>query len=115
MQQQLVWAAVIVGAIVLFCLPVIVAAIRGTDPIWLVVLLTVLTPLGGVTWFGAWIVALAFPRRRPAAPRRPAPPRQLALPPREDPRCLYGGVPPADMAVVSRHPASGGSGVSAWS
>jgi hypothetical protein len=115
MQQQLVWAAVIVGAITLFCLPVIIAAIRGTDPIWPVALLTVLTPLGGVTWFAAWIAAFAFPRRRPAPPRRLAPPRQLGLPPQEDPRYLYGGVLPADTAVVSRHPAGGGSGVSAWS
>lgn len=108
MQQQLVWAAVIVGAIVLFFLPIIIAAIRGTDPIWPVVLLTVLTPLGGIWWFGAWFAAFAFPRRRPA------PPRQLALPPREDPMCLFGGVPPADTALAGRRPA-GGSGVSAWS
>jgi hypothetical protein len=94
MQQQLVWVAVIAGAILLFWLPVIIAAIRGTDPLWLVVLLTVLTPLGGVTWFGAWIAAFAFPRRQPASPR-PALPRQPALPPQEDPKCLYGGVPPA--------------------
>ena len=102
MQQQLVWAAVIVGAIVLFFLPVIIAAIRGTDPMWPVVLLTVLTPLGGVTWFAAWFAAFAFPRRRATPPHRPAPPRQFALPPQEDPRCLYGGVPPADTVVVSR-------------
>jgi hypothetical protein len=102
MQQQLVWAAVIVGAIVLFFLPIIMAAVRGTDPIWLVALLTVLTPLGGVTWFAAWFVAFTFPRRRAAPPHRPTPPHQRALPPREDPRCLYGGVPPADTAVFSR-------------
>jgi len=83
----MVWLAVIAGAIVLFWLPVIVAGIRGTDPLWMVILLTVLTPLGGVTWFGAWIAVFIFPRNRPAPPRRPVPP------PWEDPRCLYGGVP----------------------
>ena len=104
----MVWAVVIVGAIVLFCLPVLVAAIRGTDQLWLVVLLTLLTPLGGVTWVGAWIVALAFPRRRPAPARRSAP-----LAREDDPTCLFGGVPPADTVVLARRPA--GSGVSVWS
>ena len=106
----MVWAAVIVGAMVLFCLPVLVAAIRGAEPMWLVVLLTVLTPLGGVTWLGAWIVACGAPGRRPAHPRRPA------LLPQDDPRCLFGGVPPADTApVVSRRAVGAGSGASAWS
>jgi hypothetical protein len=90
----MVWLAVIAGSIVLFWLPVIVAGIRRTDPLWIVILLTVLTPLGGVTWFGAWIAVFIFPRNRPAPPRRPAPPHRPAPPPSEDPRCLYGGVPP---------------------
>ena len=70
----MVWLAVIVGAIVLFWLPVIVAGIRGTDPLWIVILLTLLTPLGGVTWFGAWIAVFIFPRQPARSPRRPAPP-----------------------------------------
>jgi len=106
----MVWAVVMVGAFVLFWLPVLVAAIRGTELLWLVVLLTVLTPLGGVTWFGAWIVAFAFPRRRPAPPRRPV------LLPQDDPRCLFGGAPPAETAaVVSRRAVGAGPGASAWS
>ena len=97
-QQQFVWGVVIAGAIVGFFLPVIVAAIRGTDPMWPVVLLTLATGFTGVTWFAAWIAVFAFPRRRSAPPRRSAHPRQPALPPQDDPRCLYGGVPPADTA-----------------
>lgn len=98
-EGQLVWLAVIGGAFVLFWLPVIVAAIRGTDPLRIVVLLTVLTPLGGVTWFGAWFAAFAFPRKRPAPSHRPAPPPdpfKAPLAPSEDPRYLFGGVPPQD-------------------
>ena len=100
-EGQFVWVAVIVAAIVLFWLPVIVAAIRGTDALWIVILLTVLTPLGGVTWFGAWFAAFAFPRNRPTPPRRPAPPPdpfQAPLAPWEDPRYLFGGVPPQDRS-----------------
>jgi hypothetical protein len=93
--QQFVWIAVIAGAIVLFWLPVITAAIRGTDPLKIVVLLTVLTPLCGVTWFGAWIAVFALPGRRPAA-AHPA-----AMPSWEDPKCLYGGVPAGVPAAVS--------------
>jgi hypothetical protein len=106
----MVWAAVFVGAFVLFWLPVVAAAIRGTEPLWLVILLTVLTPLGGVTWFGAWILAFTLPRRRPA------PPPRRALLPQDDPRYLFGGVPPADTAaVVTRRAVGAGSGASAWS
>jgi hypothetical protein len=107
--QQFVWIAVIAGAIVLALLPVITAMIRGTEQTWIVVVLTMLTPLSGVTWFFAWWAAFALPRRRPAPQRQPALPRW------DDPKCLYGGVPPADTAVVSRRQASAGAGVSAWS
>lgn len=69
--DQLVWVAVIGGAIVLFWLPVIIAAIRGTQPLGIVILLTLLTPLGGVTWFGAWLAVFMFPRSRPARTRGP--------------------------------------------
>jgi hypothetical protein len=98
--DQWVWVAVIGGAIFLFWLPVIIAAIRGTEPIGIVILLTLLTPLGGVTWFGAWIAAFMFPRRQPARARR-------ARPYWDDPRYLYGGVPytGTDAANVTRHQA----------
>jgi hypothetical protein len=102
----MVWAVVIAGAFVLFWLPVGAAMIRGTEPLWPVVLLTVLTPLTGVTWFAAWIPVFAFPRRRPA------PPRQPVLAPQDDPMCLFGGVPPAIPAVVSRRAVGTGSGAS---
>jgi hypothetical protein len=98
-EGQLVWVVVIVGAIVLFWSPVIVAAIRGTYRLWIVILLTVLTPIGGVTWFGAWFAAFAFPRKPPAPPYRPAPPPdpfRAPLAPREDPRYSFGAVPPQD-------------------
>lgn len=114
-QQQWVWAVVIVGTIVLFLMPVIIAAIRGTEPLWPVVVLTALTPLGGLWWFVAWFVALAAPRRPSAPPRRSAPPDLPALPAREDPKCLYGGVPPADTVVLTRSRDGAGSGVSVWS
>jgi hypothetical protein len=114
-QQNLVWVAVIAGAFALFWLPVIVAAIRGTDPLGIVVLLTVLTPLCGATWFAAWYAAFALPRRLPAPPPRPAVPLWAAPPPWEDPTCLFGGVPPTDPAVVRLHRVSAGPGVSVWS
>jgi hypothetical protein len=113
--QQLVWIAVIAGAIVLALLPIITAVIRGTEQIWIVVVLTMLTPLSGVTWFAAWWAAFALPRHRAAPQCRPAPPRQPALPPWDDPKCLYGGVPSADTAVVSRRQAGAEAGVSVWS
>jgi len=94
--DQLVWVAVIGGAIILFWLPVIIAAIRGTEPLGIVILLTLLTPLGGVTWFGAWLAVFMFPRSRPARTRG-------ARPYWDDPRYLYGGVPPADPAAGGRH------------
>src|SRR5262245_43622025 len=104
--QQFVWIAVIAGALVLALLPIITAVIRGTEQTWIVVVLTMLTPLSGVTWFFAWWAAFALPRRRLAPPRRAAPQRQPALPPWDDPECLYGAVPSADTVVVSRRPAA---------
>jgi hypothetical protein len=97
--QQFAWVAVIAGVIVLFWLPVIVAVIRGTDPLWPVVVLTLLTPLFGVTWLAAWIPVIVFTRRRPATQPQSAP--QPAPPPWDDPRTLFGGVPSADLTAAS--------------
>jgi len=93
--SQLIWVAVIAGAILLFWLPVIVAAIRRTDPLWPVVLLVLGTGAGGVTWFAAWWAVFSFPRRAPAPPPQPVlPPPPVPVPWWEDPKYLYGGVPP---------------------
>lgn len=62
------WIAVIAVAFVLFWAPVIVAAARGTQQMGLVVLLTLLTPAGGVTWFAAWIVVIILPTRSQPGP-----------------------------------------------
>jgi hypothetical protein len=59
---------IVAGAIVLFFLPVIVAAARRTENMGLVVLLTVLGVGAGITWFAAWYAVFALPPR-PAAPR----------------------------------------------
>jgi len=56
-----VWIAVIVLACVLILAPVIVAAARQTEKIGLVILLTLLTPVGG--WFAAWVPTFMLPRR----------------------------------------------------
>ena len=129
-QQQWVWAVVIVGAIVGFFLPVIIAAIRGVDPMWPVVVLTLITPLGGFWWFGAWFVAFAAPRRsaavrrhappvRTAPPGWTVPPARPALPARDDPMCLYGAVRPRIPRLLSAGArldhAWRRSGVSVWS
>ncbi len=104
---QLVWVAVIGGAIFLFWLPVIIAAIIGTEPIGIVILMTLLTPLGGVTWFGAWIAVFMFPRRPARASRATQVSR--ARPYWDDPRYLYGGVPPYKYtADVTRRQADTG-------
>jgi hypothetical protein len=102
----MVWALVFAGAFILLWLPVIAAMIRGTEPLWLVVLLTVLTAFTGVCWFVAWFMVFALPRRRPT------PPPQPVLAPQDDPECLFGVVPPAIPAVVSRRAVGAGSGAS---
>ena len=102
----MVWALVFAGAFILFWLPLIAAMIRGTEPLWPVVLATVLTAFTGVCWFVAWIMVFALPRRQPAPPRRPV------LAAQDDPECLFGGVPPAIPAGVSRRAVGAGSGAS---
>ena len=86
----MIWVLVIAGAAVLFFLPTIAAVIRGTDPLWVVILLNVI-PLG-ITWFGAWLAVFMFPRNQPAHTR---PVRAVW----DDPRYLYGAVPPAGTAA----------------
>lgn len=99
--DQLIYVAVIAGAAVLFFLPSIIAVIRGTDLLWIVILLNV------TTWLGAWVAVIMLPRKRPAPVRH-------AVPIREDPRYLYGGLPPADPAGAGRHQDSGRAGAPVW-
>jgi hypothetical protein len=86
---------------------VIVAAIRGTEPTGIVILLTLLTPVGGVMWFGAWIAVFMFPRRRPERASRPNP-ASRARPYWDDPRYLFGAIPYTDTADAARHQAAAG-------
>lgn len=67
-------AAIAAGALVLFFLPVIVAAARRVEKMGLVILLTVLGVAGGVTWLASWIAVFGLPRRKPAAAQYPAAP-----------------------------------------
>jgi hypothetical protein len=62
------WITVIVLVAAGFWLPVLIAAVRGTVHIGLVVTLTVLALGTGVTWFAAMWAACTLPRARPAAP-----------------------------------------------
>ena len=87
--DQLVYLAVIAGAAVLFFLPVIVAALRGTEPLWLVVVMLL------AFWPAAWIAVFVLPGRPSPARRGPERPYW------DDPRHLYGGVLPADPATAS--------------
>jgi hypothetical protein len=61
----LAWPAVILGAIILFWVPLIIAVIRGAERIGLVALLTILGLAGGVMWFAALVAAFILPRRTP--------------------------------------------------
>lgn len=57
------WLAAITVSAVLFCSPVIAAALRRTENMGLVVLLAVFgVPTAGVTWFVAWYMVFALPR-----------------------------------------------------
>jgi len=73
------WLLAIAVALALLAAPPVIAAVRGAEPIGLVIVLTVL----GATWFLALIAAFALPRAsrpaRPPAPRAGYPP---APPPR---------------------------------
>jgi hypothetical protein len=104
--DQEVYVAVIAGAAVLFFLPSIIALIRGTDPLWIVLLLNVI-PLG-VTWIGAWLAVFMLPRATPVPVRQ-------ALPVRDDPKYLFGIVPPEDPAGASQHHDDARTGAPAWS
>jgi hypothetical protein len=96
---QGVYVAVIVGAAVLFFLPSVIAVIRGTDPLWIVILLNVL-PFG-FTWIGAWLAVFMLPRAMPA-------PARQVLAVEDDPRYLFGVLPPEDPADASRDRARAG-------
>ncbi len=79
--QSLAWLGVVAAVLMVFAAPVLIAAIRGAEPISLVVLLTMLAlGTGPVTWVPALIAAFALPRSRPPAGRsrrvapRPGPP-----------------------------------------
>lgn len=100
MSSQLAWPAVVLAALVLFCAPVIIAHLRRTERIGLVVLLTMLTLLLPPAWF----VALGAPF---FLPRRPAPHRGQAVPPHMAARPGgYAAGPPAAYARRAR-PAAG--------
>jgi hypothetical protein len=77
---DLAWGAVVLGAIVVFWLPVIIAAARQVDRFGLVVLLTLLGLATGVLWFGAPWAAFVLPRRAifPARTAGPAPGRAVS-------------------------------------
>ena len=100
--EQLVYVPVILGAAVLFVSPSITAVIRGTDLLWAVILLNV------TTWLGAWVAVIVLPRKRSVPVRH-------ALPIRDDPRYLYGAVPPPPPAGASRLQDSARSGATVWS
>jgi hypothetical protein len=80
--QSLAWLGVVAAVLMVLAAPVLIAAIRGAEPISLVVLLTVLAlGTGPVTWVPALIAAFALPpsrspsvRNRRAAPRSGSPP-----------------------------------------
>lgn len=71
------WIAVIALVAAGFWLPVLIAALRGTVHMGLVVTLTALALGTGVTWFAAMWAACTLPRARPAGPwqARPGPVR----------------------------------------
>jgi hypothetical protein len=70
---DLAWAAVILAAIVVFWLPLAIAAARQVDRIGLVVLLTLLGLATGVLWFAALWAACTLPRRVTFPPRAAGP------------------------------------------
>jgi hypothetical protein len=100
--NQLVYGAVIVGAVVLFFLPTIIAVILGTEMLWAVVLLNV------TTWLGAVLAVIILPRKRTAPVRH-------AVPVQDDPRYLFGVLPPADQSGAGRRQDGVRAGASAWS
>ena len=71
--QSLAWLGVVAAVLIVLAAPVLIAAIRGAEPISLVILLTVLAlGTGPVTWVPALIAAFALPRlpaRLPAGQR----------------------------------------------
>jgi hypothetical protein len=68
--QSLAWLGVVAAVLVVLAAPVLIAVIRGAEPVGLVVLLTVLAlGTGPVTWIPALIAAFALPRSRPPAGR----------------------------------------------
>jgi hypothetical protein len=56
------------GGLALWLAPLIVAAARRAENIWIVAVLTGLTPVTGVSWLIAWPVVFALPAR----PRSPS-------------------------------------------
>ena len=84
------WLAVAALVAAGFWTPVIIAAARGTARIGLVILLTLLTPVTGVSWFGALFAACTLPRALPRPPRRARP-----LPPAGGRPAGYGPRPAA--------------------
>jgi len=80
--QSLAWLGVVAAVLIVLADPVLIAAIRGAEPISLVVLLTVLAlGTGPVTWVPALIAAFALPRSCPPAGRS----RRAALRPGSPP------------------------------
>jgi len=68
---------VVAAVLIVLAAPVLIAAIRGAEPISLVILLTALAlGTGPVTWIPALIAAFALPRSRP-----PVGLSRLAVPP----------------------------------
>ncbi len=64
--QSLAWLGVVAAVLIVLAAPVLIAVIRGAEPVGLVVLLTVLAlGTGPVTWVPALIAAFALPRSRP--------------------------------------------------
>ena len=64
--QSLAWLGVVAAVLIVGAAPVLIAVIRGAEPVGLVVMLTVLAlGTGPVIWVPALIAAFALPRSRP--------------------------------------------------
>jgi hypothetical protein len=78
---QLAWPVIAAAALVLFWAPVAIAAIRGTDPVGTVALLTMLTLLLPPAWFVALAAPFFLPRKDARRPYRTMPPYLAGRPP----------------------------------
>jgi hypothetical protein len=66
-----IWLAVVLGALVLWMLPLLIAALLGTEQTGMVVLLVLIAPgTGGITWLASWVWVFGAPRRGPRVPAR---------------------------------------------